>query len=375
MISIYSIERKILIMKIKCEKNALCEASAVVSRAVSSHSSIPTLEGILLRCSAAGMELFGYDLDTGISTRIDAQISEPGEIVLPAKVFLDIAKRLDDEFITISTGEKCLTEIKGGKTEFTILGMPADDFPEFPTIGDVTDFELPQATLKSMIDQTIFAVSQSDAKPVHTGSLFELEEGSLSVVSVDGYRLAVRRERVAFGGELRFVVPGRALDGESDDPAGMQISKKHIIFHIGDYQIFSRLLEGEFLDYHAAIPGGESLTVRINTRALIDAVERVSLLISDRIKSPLRVKFYEGGVDLSCSTALGRANDTISAAIEGKSLEMGFNNRYLLDALRAAGCDEVLLQINSPLSPMKVVPTAGDSFVFLVLPVRLKTEG
>ena len=153
------------------------------------------------------------------------------------------------------------------------------------------------------------------------------------------HRLAVRRERVAFGGELRFVVPGRALgevsrvlDGESDDPAGMQISKKHIIFHIGDYQIFSRLLEGEFLDYHAAIPGGESLTVRINTRALIDAVERVSLLISDRIKSPLRVKFYEGGVDLSCSTALGRANDTISAAIEGKALEMGFNNRYLLDA-------------------------------------------
>lgn len=369
-------------MKMKCEKSVLCEAAAVVSRAVSSHSSIPTLEGILIRCSSVGMELFGYDLDTGISTRIDAQVSEPGEIVLPAKVFLDITKRLDDEFITIEVGDKCLTEIKGGKTEFTILGMPADDFPEFPTIGEVTDFELPQATLKSMIDQTIFAVSQSDAKPIHTGSLFELENETLSVVSVDGYRLALRRERVFFEQELRFVVPGRALgevsrvlDEESEDPAGMQISKKHIIFHIGDYQIFSRLLEGEFLDYHAAIPSGEVLTVRVNTRVLIDAVERVSLLISDRIKSPLRVKFYEGGVDLSCSTALGRANDTIAAVIEGQGIEMGFNNRYLLDALRAAVCDEVVLQINNPLSPMKVVPTQGDAFTFLVLPVRLKTEG
>ncbi len=369
-------------MKIKCEKNVLCEAAAVVSRAVSSHSSIPTLEGILIRCSDTGVELFGYDLDTGISTRIDAQVAEPGEIVLPAKVFLDIIKRLDDAFILISVGEKCLTEIKGGATEFTILGMPADDFPEFPAIGEVTDFELPQMTLKSMIDQTIFAVSQSDAKPVHTGSLFELGEGSFSLVSVDGYRLAVRKERVAFDGELRFVVPGRALgevsrvlDEESEQPVGMQISKKHIIFHIGDYQIFSRLLEGEFLDYHTAIPVGEALTVRLNTRGMIDAVERVGLLISERIKSPLRIKFYEGGIDLSCSTALGRANDTIAATIDGNGMEMGFNNRYLLDALRAADCDEVLLQINSPLSPMKVVPTAGDSFVFLVLPVRLKAEG
>ncbi|PWM26080.1 MAG: DNA polymerase III subunit beta [Oscillospiraceae bacterium] len=369
-------------MKIKCEKNALCEAAAVVGRVVSAHSSIPTLEGILIRCSAAGMELFGYDLDTGISTRIDAQVDEPGEIVLPAKVFLDIARRLDDEFITISVGEKCLTEIKGGATEFTILGMPGEDFPEFPSIGEVIDFELPQGTLKSMIGQTLFAVSQSDAKPVHTGSLFELEEGSLSVVSVDGYRLAVRREAVSFDRELRFIVPGRALsevsrvlDEESEENAGMKISKKHIVFSVGDFQIFSRLLEGEFLDYRAAIPAGHSLSVRVNTRCLIDAVERVGLLISDRIRSPLRVKFHEKGIDLSCSTSLGRASDSVFAAVDGGALEMGFNNRYLLDALRAAGCDEVLLQVSGPLAPMKIVPVSGDAFLFLVLPVRLKAEG
>lgn len=368
-------------MKIKCEKNVLCDAASVVSRAVSSRSPLPTLEGILIRTVSDGIELFGYDLDIGISTKMEAQIEAPGEIVLPAKVLLDIVRKLPGEFVSISVGEKCLTEIKSGVSEFTILGMAADEFPEFPSIGEVTDLSLPQNALKSMIDQTIFAISQSDAKPVHTGSLFEIKDGFISVVSVDGYRLALRKEKVAFEKEIKFVIPGRALNevsrilvADSDEPVGMEISKKHIILHIGNYQVFSRLLEGDFLDYKNAIPKGSSIEVRVNTRELIEAVERVSLLISDRIKSPLRVRFFENDIILNCSTSLGKANDTIAAKIEGGQLEMGFNNRYLLDALRAAQCDEVLLQLSGALSPMKVVPVEGESFLFLVLPVRLKSE-
>lgn len=368
-------------MKIKCEKSVLCEAVAVVSRAVSTRSPLPALEGILMRTNSGTVELFGYDMDIGISTRIDAQIEENGEIVLPAKVLFDIAKKLPDEFVTIRAGEKCLTEIKSGQSEFTILGMPADEFPEFPSIGDVTDFSIPQNALKSMIDQTIFAISQTDTKPIHTGSLFEIKEGCLNVVSVDGYRLAKRTEKVIFNDDISFVIPGRALnevsrllDGSSDDLVGMQISKKNVILNVNKFQIFSRLLEGEFLDYNAAIPKGSSVNVKVNTRVLIEAVERVSLLISDRVKSPLRVKFADNEVYLNCSTALGKANDSISASIEGNPLEMGFNNRYLLDALRAAECDEVMLEISGPLSPMKVVPVGSDSFLFLVLPVRLKSE-
>lgn len=368
-------------MRIKCEKSILCDAAAVVSRAVSSRSPLPTLEGILIRTTDNAIELFGYDLDIGISTKMDAQIEVEGEIVLPAKVLLDIVKKLPGEFVTITVGEKCLTEIKSGYSEFTILGMPADEFPEFPSIGEVTDFKLTEEILKSMIDQTIFAISQSDAKPIHTGSLFEIKSGSFSVVSIDGYRLALRTEKVSFDNDISFVIPGRALNEVSrilsegsDELVGMQVSKKHIIFHIGSFQVFSRLLEGDFLDYNAAIPKTSSTKVKINTREFIEAVERVSLLISDRIKSPLRVKFVEDEIILNCSTALGRAVDTVAASIEGGALEMGFNNRYLLDALRAAQCDEVCLEISGPLSPMKVVPINSDAFVFLVLPVRLKSD-
>lgn len=368
-------------MRIKCEKTILCDAASVVSRAVSSRSPLPTLEGILIRTADNAIELFGYDLDIGISTKMDAQVEAEGEIVLPAKVLLDIVKKLPGEFVTLTVGEKCLTEIKSGFSEFTILGMPADEFPEFPSIGEVTDFSVTEDILKSMIDQTIFAISQSDAKPIHTGSLFEIKGGSFSVVSIDGYRLALRNETVAFNSDISFVIPGRALNEVSrilnegsDELVGMQISKKHIIFHIGSFQVFSRLLEGDFLDYNAAIPKTGSTKVKINTREFIEAVERVSLLISDRIKSPLRVKFIEDELVLNCSTALGRAVDTIPASIEGGTLEMGFNNRYLLDALRAAQCDEVCLEISGPLSPMKVVPVNSNAFVFLVLPVRLKSD-
>lgn len=368
-------------MNIRCNRSEFCEAVSVVSRVVSSRSSLPALEGILLRTVSDGLELLGYDLDTGISTRIDAQLTEGGEIVLPAKVLLDIARRMPGDTVSLKSGDKCLTELKSGAAEYTILGMPADEFPEFPALGDAACVSLPQNVLRSMIDQTLFAVSQSDSKPVHTGSLFELsEEGLVTVVSVDGYRLALRREQAKIEKGLRFVVPGRTLSevlrilGDVDDMAGLMVSRKHIVIHIGGYRVLSRLLEGDFLDYKTAIPKSGTVRVRVNTRDFMDSIERASLLISDRVKSPLRVRFERDEISLTCSTALGRAFDKLAAATEGEPLEMGFNNRYLLDALRNADCDEVSLEISGPLSPMKILPITGDSFLFLVLPVRLKAD-
>ena len=368
-------------MKIRCEKKIFCDAVSIVSRAVSSRSSLPALEGILIRTRNNQIELVGYDLDTGITTAISAQIDENGEILLPAKVLLDISKRMPGEFISISVGEKSLTEIKSGEAEYTILGMSAEEFPEFPNIGDSTSFQISQNILRSMIDQTLFAVSQSDAKPVHTGSLFELsEDNTISVVSVDGYRLALRKESVQIESPLRFIVPGRALSEvirilqDNDNLTQVSVSRKHIIFKIGEYQLFSRLLEGDFLDYKAAIPKGSTLKVKVNTDDFIESIERVGLLISDRVKSPLKVKVDDSGIIMTCSTSLGRAYDRMTAKIDGESVEIGFNNRYLIDALRNADCDEVQLEISGPLSPMKVVPANGDHFLFLVLPVRLKAD-
>jgi DNA polymerase-3 subunit beta len=232
-----------------------------------------------------------------------------------------------------------------------------------------------------MIDQTLFAVSLTDTKPVHTGSLFDMESEHLTVVSVDGYRLALRNEIISGGTELSFVVPGKVL-GEisklaSDDEeelATLSVSKRHIVVNIGKYSIISRLLEGDFLDYKTSIPGGGGTTVKLSTRAFIDSIERVSLLISDRLRSPLRVLFDEGKIKISCSTTLGKSYDELDCELSGPAVEMGFNNKYLLDALKAAGSDEVRVEIAGPLSPIKVLPLEGESYLFLVLPVRLKNE-
>ncbi len=369
-------------MKIRCDRPSFGEAVSVVSRVVSPRSSIPALEGILIRTGEGGVDLYGYDLDIGICTHVEAVVEEPGEIILPAKVLLDISKRLPGETMSLSAGEKYLTEIKSGAAEYTLPGMSAEEFPEFPVQKETSSFFVPQDALSSMIGQTLFAVSQSDTKPVHTGSLFEVGENYLQIISVDGYRLALRRETLKAGLALRFVVPGktlaevqRVLDSSAEEPVGCFVSKKHIFFKTEKYEIYSRLLEGDFLDYKAAIPNNGTIRVRVSTRELTDSVDRVSLLINDRVRSPLRVKFEENEIRLTCSTALGRASDSLAAKNEGGRIEMGFNNRYLLDALRAADCDEVVLEIAGALSPMKVLPVEGDSFLFLVLPVRLKTEG
>ena len=233
-----------------------------------------------------------------------------------------------------------------------------------------------------MIEQTLFAISTNDSKPVHTGSLFQLEAGELRVVSVDG-----SPSGPAPGKGLRrrngpvFIIPGKTLSemnkllsDDEEEQTRLYLSRKHVVVQIGQYKVISRLLEGEFLDYKAAIPEGSKTTVTVEVRPLIDSIERTSLLISDRLKSPLRIHFGEGQIKMSCSTAIGKAYDQLECRMEGDEVEIGFNNRYMLEALRATGCDQVNLLISGPLAPMKVVPLEGDSFLFLILPVRLKSE-
>ena len=279
--------------------------------------------------------------------------------------------------------------LESGASEFSIVGIPADEYPDLPSISDQSSVTLSQSLLKSMtvercvksmIRQTIFAVAESDAKPIHTGTLFEIGGGKIRLISVDGYRLAIREENAVCEEELSFVVPGKTLGEvskllhEDDSMLELRVGRRHIQFLIGDYCVTSRLLEGEFLDYRAAIPQSCTMEVIANTRAFISSVERVSLLITDRLKSPIRCKFDSETIRLSCSTPIGRASDEFMAAVSGEPFEMGFNNRYLLDALRNTEGDEVRIQLNGPLSPMKIMPREGNAYLFLVLPVRLKSE-
>ena len=208
----------------------------------------------------------------------------------------------------------------------------------------------------------------------------KIENGNLDVVSVDGYRLALRREAINYANNTEFVVPGKTLSEvlkllkDSEGEVEICPSRRHILFRIDNYTVISALLEGEFLDYKSALPKDKKTEVTVSTRTMIESVERVSLLITDRLKSPVRCVIGEDTVKLFCTTTMGRATDQISAEISGDQLEIGFNNKYLLDALRAAETDEVRLQLGGPISPMLVLPKEGDAFSFLVLPVRLRSE-
>ncbi len=367
-------------MKFSVNKNEINEAVSNIQRAVSTKTSIPALECILLSVSEGSLELCAYDLELGITTVIPARTEEPGKAAIPAKIFSDIVRKIPDETVTVKVDEKGITAIESGYSKFSIIATPAEEFPELPKLTDATGITLPSDVLKSMIRQTLFAVAESDAKPIHQGSLFHIENGILDVVSVDGYRLAKRSEPTNFKEDLSFVVPGKTLGEilrllkDSDDPVEISAGRRHILFKIDSYTVISSLLEGEFLNYKAAIPPDSKTEVVVKTREIIESVERVSLLITDRLKSPVRCQFGDNEIKLLCTTTMGRASDQLSAEIKGDTVEIGFNNRYLLDALRNTECDEVKIQLGGPLSPMKILPKEGEGFLFLVLPVRLKNE-
>ena len=367
-------------MKFICQKDLFVEAVSNVARAVFTKSPIPALEGILLKAQESQLQLTGYDLELGIVTDIEASVEEPGELVLSARLLLDIIRRIPGETVSIVCDDKNLATIRGGASEFTIPGLSAEEYPELPNVEESSDLIMKQGVLKSMIDQTLFAVATTDSKPVHTGSLFDIKDSCVTLVSVDGYRLALRREPIVSDQTTRFIVPGKTLSEiskllkEEDGEAYLVVSQKHIVFRIGGYYVVSRLLEGDFLDYNAAIPKVSKTTVKVNTRSLTDSVERTSLLISDRLRSPIRLALLDGKMQLSCSTSMGKAHDEVDCEMEGEAVSMGFNNKYLLDALKASDCDMVKLEINGALSPIRLIPLEGDSFLFLVLPVRVKND-
>ena len=367
-------------MKFSCEKALLQAAISTTSRAVSPKSSIPALEGILLE-AGSDLRLTGYNLETGIRTIVPADIREEGTLVLGARLFGEIVRKLPDDIVTFQS-ENYMVNIKCGMSEFNILGTDPEEFPELPTVEYQNSLILPQSRLKAMISQTLFAVSDNESRPIHTGSLFEVDSEGLTIVSVDGYRLALRHESIdkKEGAEtFSFVVPGAALSevekicSDVDEPASVTQGARHVMFKVGDTMLVSRRLEGEFLAYRQAIPRNNTIHVEGETRALLSSIDRVSLIISDKLKSPLRCVFDSNLLKISTKTAIGDAYDECPPSGDGGGLEIGFNNKYLMDALKAAPADKVRLELTTGVSPCVILPTEGEeNFLYMVLPVRLK---
>lgn len=370
-------------MQFSCEKSILQEAITTASRAVSNKSSIALLEGLLITADPNGcLTLCGYNMSMGIRVTIGASVTEAGSAVLNARLFGDMIRKLPDDIIYVETSENLMTTIRCGKAMFNLVASDAQEFPQLPEVEtNENPIILPQSMLKSMISQTIFAVSDNETKPVLTGCLFELEGDELHVAAVDGYRLGVRREKLETPAEnTHFVVPGPALReverilAESEETAEIYPDSRHILFHIGDTVLITRLLEGEFLNYRAAIPADAAATITADVRQLIASIERVSLIVSEKLKNPIRMEFDGPLLKLSCITTIGKSYDEYAYEGDVPHLEIGFNNRYLLDALRACPSDKVQISLKGSLNPIVFRPEEGDAFTYLVLPVRLKAE-
>ena len=368
-------------MKFSCEKYLLQNAISTASHAAAAKSTIPSLEGLLIEAAEGSVTISGYDLKTGIRTRLPADVTEKGAVVLNARLFGDIVRRMPDDVLSFVSNDFLNINVSCGMSVFEIMGTSAEDYPEMPVVDYQKSVNIPQNVMRSLISETIFAVSDNESRPIHTGSLFEIENNLITVVSVDGYRLAMRREEIENSeiDKSSFVIPGAALSevekiaDDVDEPLKLTLGSRHVLFTIGETELISRRLEGDFLNYKQAIPQNATYSVEIDRSSFMSSVERVSLMINDRLKSPVRCLFTDNKVKMQTITALGRATDECDVKGSINDLEIGFNNHYLLDALKAAPADNLRVLLSSGISPCVIIPADGsENFLYMILPVRLK---
>ena len=364
-----------------CDKSEFINAISVAGRTVSQKSTIPALEGIYITAGAL-LTLTGYNLETGISVSMPANIKEMGSAIFPAKLLGDIVRKLPDDTVTITVDDDYRVKIVSGISSFSIMAYSADDYPSLPDVEYDKAIYVPQNILKDMIGGTIFSVSENQARPIQTGCKFEISPEYITMVAVDGYRLALRREKIDNPEErtLSFVCPAPALREvekiltDTDDNCSFTLGTRHILFQVGSATLVCRLLEGEFLDWRRVVPTDNPIKLAINVREMTSSIERVSLIVSEKIKSPVRMTFGENVAALRTSNSIGNAYDECRIAGNGNDMEIGFNSKYLLEALKAIPADNFVMEMKTSLSPAVMNPTEGNKFTYMVLPVRLKAE-
>ena len=369
-------------MRFTCEKSMLVMGLNITSRTVAQKSSLSVIEGILCQ-AGAGLTLTGYNMETAITYSIDAEVSDAGKCILPARLFGDIVRRLPEGPVTVVVDDNFKVSIRAGYASFTISAENAEDYPELPDVGSGRSVLIPQNALKELISGTIFAVSENQGRPIHTGVKFEVEDSAISAIAVDGFRLARRtfHTDAAAGRNMSFVVPAQGLKevekilSDSEEDVSFMMGQKHILFQIGEATIVCRLLEGDFLDWRRVVPTNCPVKLCADVSALSSSIDRVGLIVSEKYKSPVRCVFSNQMVSLRTNTTIGAAEDQCIIAGDGKELEIGFNVRYLADALRAIPSDEVMLELTNGLSPIVLTP-ADDKYdySYMVLPVRIKNN-
>jgi len=368
-------------MKFCCENVILSGAVAAAARAVPAKTTIEALKSLRMQVEGGILTVTGYDLTIGIQSSVEVDGSEDGVCLVDAKLFQSITARMPDDVVIFEATSSQMT-ITSGPTAFTLAAFSAEEYPELPSVEPEHSAEMTQADLRSMIQATFFAVSQDLTKITSCGSDFEIAGGELTVVACDGFRLAVRSGKVSCAeDDFSCIVPRSTLKilsttcADTGDPARIEVSQKHIAFLLGDLRIISRRIEGMYFDWKKTIPLVDGARIAVETPMLAEAVERVSAVVSDKVKVPLRLNFMERALHISASSSIGSASDSCSIPGCKTELEIGFNGRYLLDALRAVdGPSE--LQVIAPGSPVILRPASAQqpSFLYMILPVRLRAQ-
>lgn len=370
-------------MRILCQQEALSEAVAIVSRAVSARSNLPVLEGIYIKATDDGkIILTGNDMEIGIEAIAEAEVMQPGEVVINAKMLSGIIRSLAPGTVSIETNEKNQTLIKSGGAKFEIAGISADEFPDLPIVDAEYSISIPSNILKGMIAKTGFAVAVSDNNPILTGCLLEIEHSGLTMVALDGYRLAMCKMAMENDFEEKsMIIPQKSLAelariiSDTEEEVRITATSRNAIFMFDNFKMVTRLIEGNYINYHNVIPKDYAIEFDCSTEQMLESIQRVSLIIlNDVVKSPVRFNIGDGNINISCSTSAGNVDDNIPVDIMDKALEIGFYNRYLLEAFRVIDSENIRVKLNTPTSPMVVTPTDSDDFLYLILPLRLHAE-
>ncbi len=364
-------------MEVVCSKENLMEGISIVQKAVSTKTTLPILEGILIVADDK-LKLTGNDLEIGIECYVDADVREKGSIVINSRMLGDIVRRLPEAEILMEVKENNTVVIECENSLFEIKGINSDGFPALPSVEKENGIKISQSVIKDMIKQTIFAVSVDENRPILTGSLFEYKSGHLSIVSIDGYRLALRTMTPDNVLEDRnIVIPGKTLNEISkiiqpiDDELSIFVSGNQILFDMGKCIMVSRLLEGEYLNYMGIIPKEYETKVTVNTKELLACFERASLVITnDERRYPVKLDIKDEMMVITSNTEIGNAREEIRLEMDGKELDISFNPRYFIEALRVIENEVVNIHFTSEIGPCVIKPLQGNDFAYLILPIR-----
>jgi DNA polymerase-3 subunit beta len=338
------------------------------------------LECILVDATKGTITLTANDMELGIETTVEGDILEKGIIALDAKIFLEIVRKLPDSDIVIETDSTFKTTITCGKAKFNIIGKSGEDFSYLPVIEKENNIVISQFTLKEVVRQTIFSISDNDNNKLMTGELFDINGDELKVVSLDGHRISIRKIQLKDNYEpIKVVVPGKTLNevskilsGDAEKDVIISFTSKHIVFEFDNTTVVSRLIEGEYFKIDQMLSGDYETKVKINKKEFLNCIDRATLLVKEGDKKPIIINITEGNMELKINSVLGSMNEDIDIEMSGKDLMIGFNPKFLIDALRVIDDEEVELYMVNPKAPC-FIKNQEESYIYLILPVNFTT--